>query len=133
MSDSSFIPERQLVFSPALAQTIGLEEAILLQHLAELFRHREAQEHRGQAWLRVERSWLLETLPFWSAVDLHRVSRSLADKGLILMESPPLHESEVLVFALNEGRSGARRPAEGRPAEGRPAERRPTRQPAGPA
>ena len=37
MSDSSFIPERQLVFSPALAQTIGLEEAILLQHLNELF------------------------------------------------------------------------------------------------
>jgi hypothetical protein len=109
MSDSSFIPERQLVFSPALAQTIGLEEAILLQHFAELFQHRETQMHQGYAWLRVERDWLLKTLPFWSAVDLHRISRSLADKGLILVESPPLHDSDTLVFAINESRTGARR------------------------
>ena len=108
MSDSSFIPERQLVFSPALAQTIGLEEAILLQHLAELYRHREAQHHRGYAWLRVEREWLLDTLPFWSTVDLHRVSKSLADKGLILVESPPLHDADALVFALNESQERER-------------------------
>ncbi|MFT7177627.1 MAG: hypothetical protein ACJAUG_003642, partial [Halioglobus sp.] len=35
MSESSLVPERQLVFSPGLAATIGLEEAILLQHLQE--------------------------------------------------------------------------------------------------
>ena len=112
MSDSSFIPERQLVFSPALAQTIGLEEAILLQHLSELFQHRETQTIQGYAWLRVEREWLLNTLPFWSAVDLHRISRSLVDKGLILVESPPLHEAETLVFALNDSRGRARRPVD---------------------
>ncbi len=111
MSDSSFIPERQLVFSPALAQTIGLEEAILLQHLSDLFQHRQPQTHQGYAWLRVEREWLLKTLPFWSAVDLHRISRSLADKGLILVESPPLHDADELVFAINE-RNRARRSAE---------------------
>ncbi|MDJ0878766.1 MAG: DnaT-like ssDNA-binding domain-containing protein [Halieaceae bacterium] len=111
MSDSSIIPERQLVFSPALAQTIGLEEAILLQHLSELFKHRESQEHRGYAWLRVQREWLLETLPFWSAVDLHRVTKSLTDKGLILVESPPLHEAEALVFAINESRATERQAA----------------------
>jgi hypothetical protein len=112
MSDTSFIPERQLVFSPALAQTIGLEEAILLQHLAELFHHREVQTHQGYAWLRVEREWLLKTLPFWSPVELHRISRSLADKGLILVESPPLQDADALVFAINESRTGARRGVE---------------------
>ena len=112
MSDSSFIPERQLVFSPALAQTIGLEEAILLQHLAELFQHRETQTHRGYAWLRIDREWLLKTLPFWTAVDLHRISRSLVDKGLILVESPPLHDTDRLVFAINESRTVARRGTE---------------------
>lgn len=112
MSDSSFIPERQLVFSPALAQTIGLEESILLQHLAELFQHRQTQTHRDYSWLRVERDWLLSTLPFWSAVDLHRISRSLVDKGLILVESPPLHEAEALVFAFNESRQRTRRSVE---------------------
>jgi len=105
MSDSSFMPERQLVFSPALAQTLGLEEAILLQHLGELFQHRSTEPHQGYQWMRIERQWLLDTLPFWSTVDLHRISKSLADKGVILMDSPPLHDADTLVFALNESRS----------------------------
>ncbi len=107
MSDSSIIPEQALVFSPGLAQAIGLEEAILLQQLADLFRHRDSQTHGGLSWLRIERDWLLNALPFWSVVDLHRVSRSLVDKGLILTESPPLLESDVLVFALNESQAAA--------------------------
>ena len=102
MSDSSLVPERQLVFSPGLAATIGMEEAILLQHLQALFEHRQAQERDNFAWLSVERDYLLTTLPFWNAVDLHRITRSLTDKGVMLMESPPLHSSEKLVFALNE-------------------------------
>ena len=102
MSNSSLVPERQLVFSPGLAATIGLEESILLQHLQALFEHRHAQERDNYAWLSVERDFLLTTLPFWNAVDLHRITRSLVDKGVMLMESPPLHSSEKLVFALNE-------------------------------
>ena len=124
MSDSSFIPERQLVFSPALAQTIGLQEAILLQHLADLFHHREAQTHRGCAWLRVEREWLLKTLPFWEIEDLQRISRSLAEKGLILVESPNLRDADELVFAINEPRTRARRGIE-------PSHRRITHGPSG--
>ncbi len=111
MSDSSFIPERQLVFSPTLAATIGLEESVLLQHLNELFRHRAPDLRNGFAWLSIERQWLLQTLPFWSAVDLHRVSKSLADKGIILIGSPPLHESELFLFAVNESQASARTPA----------------------
>ena len=107
MSDSSLIPERQLVFSPGLAGTIGLEEAILLQHLQALFDHREAQVRHNHAWLSVERDFLLSTLPFWSVEDLHRISRSLVDKGVLLVESPPLHTSERLLFAINEPVSAA--------------------------
>ena len=102
MSESSLVPERQLVFSPALASTIGLEEAILLQHLQAEFGHQVAQTRNGFAWLSVERDYLLRSLPFWSAVDLHRISRSLVEKGVILIDSPPLHSEERLVFALNE-------------------------------
>jgi hypothetical protein len=102
MSESSLVPERQLVFSPALAATIGLEEAIFLQHLQAEFGHQVAQTRNGFAWLSVERDYLLRSLPFWSAVDLHRISRSLVEKGVILIDSPPLHSEERLVFALNE-------------------------------
>ena len=121
MSDSSLIPERQLVFSPLLAQTIGLEEAIFLQHLSELFEHREAQPLQGYNWLRVERDWLLKTLPFWTPVDLHRISKSLTDKGVILMDSPPLHDSDTLIFAVNESHHPAGHPAPDLPGAARTA------------
>jgi hypothetical protein len=110
MSDFSLIPERQLVFSPLLAETIGLEEAILLQHLQQLFEHQSPQVRDGYAWLRVERAFLLRTLPFWSAEDLHRISRNLADKGVLLVNSAPLHTTEHLVFAVNEPVPSTARP-----------------------
>ena len=102
MSDFSLIPERQLLFSPVLAATIGLEEAILLQHLQQAFDHQQPQLRRGYAWLRVERAFLLRTLPFWDTEDLHRISRSLADKGVILIDSAPLLTADHLIFAVNE-------------------------------
>lgn len=102
MSESSLVPERQLVFSPGLAATIGLGEAILLQHLRALFDHQQPEIREGRAWLSVERAFLLHTLPFWTAEDLQRISRSLVDKGVLLVSSPPLRESVRLVFAINE-------------------------------
>jgi hypothetical protein len=111
MSDSSLVPERQLVFSPGLAATIGLEESILLQHLQALFEHRRAEIRGQHAWLSVEREHLLRTLPFWSVEDLQRISRSLVDKGVLLVESPPLLQAEELVFAINEPVRSSRHPS----------------------
>lgn len=102
MSDASIVPEQPLAFSPGLAATIGLEEAILLQQLGALFAHRHPRHSDGFAWLAVERDFLLRHLPFWTAADLQRISRSLADMGVILLQSPPLHSHGELVFALNE-------------------------------
>ena len=102
MPESSLVPERQLVFSPGLAATIGLEEAILLQHLADCLARDPGAERDGYAWLDVPRQYLLDSLPFFSVEDLQRVSRSLADKGVILVASAPLARSETLTFALNE-------------------------------
>ncbi|MBM70916.1 MAG: hypothetical protein CME43_15735 [Haliea sp.] len=107
MPHSSLIPEPPLVFSPGLAATIGLEEAILLQQLATLFAHRPTQPHRGYRWLRVERDVLLQQMPFWGPADLYRICRSLVDKGVILVESPPLHSHPELLFAMNEQHSDA--------------------------
>ncbi len=122
MPHSSLIPEPPLVFSPGLAATIGLEEAILLQQLATLFTHRAAQLHRGYRWLRVERDFLLQQLPFWGPADLYRICQSLADKGVILVESPPLHSHPELLFAMNEpaGAPVAGTPVAGTPVAGTP-------------
>ncbi len=102
MSNSSLIPERQLVFSPGLAATIGLEEAILLQHLQECLEHGTPDVRGGFAWLTVARDALERSLPFFTPEDLQRVSRALADKGIILVESPPISRGTALVFALNQ-------------------------------
>ncbi|MFV0277358.1 MAG: DnaT-like ssDNA-binding domain-containing protein, partial [Parahaliea sp.] len=102
MSDSSLVPEQQLVFSPGLAATIGLEEAILLQQLHGLLQHHPSSLRDGYAWLTVNHDSLLRLLPFWEPVQLHRILRSLVDKGVLLVASPPLHQSRQLVFALNE-------------------------------
>jgi DnaT DNA-binding domain len=110
MSDRSLVPERQLVFSPGLAATIGLGEAILLQHLQGLFDHHTPEQRDGHDWLAVEREFLLRTLPFWSAEDLQRISRSLVDKGVLLISSPPLREAERLVFAFNQRTHEAKTP-----------------------
>jgi hypothetical protein len=107
MTESSLVPEQPLVFSPGLAATIGLEEAVLLQYLHGLFRHREAQRRGGRAWLRVEREHLLRNLPFWSSGDLARIARSLADKGVLLLESSPSPADDALLFALDEGPAAA--------------------------
>jgi hypothetical protein len=102
MSDFSLLPERQLLFSPLLAATIGLEEAILLQQLQQVFEHRSPERQGGYAWFTVERAFLLRTLPFWTVEDLHRISRNLVDKGVLLIATPPLLTAEQLTFAVNE-------------------------------
>jgi hypothetical protein len=123
MSDFSLIPERQLLFSPQLAATIGLEEAILLQHLQQLFEHHSPRIRKGYAWLSVERDFLLRTLPFWTTEDLHRICRSLADKGVLLVDSPPLLTAEQLVFAMNEPVQSARTPVASTPPPVQPTRR----------
>ncbi len=128
MSDFSLIPERQLLFSPVLAATIGLEEAILLQHLQQVFEHHRPQLRNGYSWFSIERAYLLRTLPFWTVEDLHRISRALVDKGILLIDTPPLLTSEQLTFALNEPAASSKPAA---PASPPPPTALPTRRSAG--
>lgn len=105
MSEFSLRPERPLLFSPVLAATIGLEEAILLQHLQQAFEYHSPQLRHGYAWFSIERAFLLRTLPFWSVADLQRISRSLADKGVLLIDGPSLLTAEHLTVAVSESTS----------------------------
>ncbi|MEM9256493.1 MAG: DnaT-like ssDNA-binding domain-containing protein [Pseudomonadota bacterium] len=103
MSDSSILPERQLLFSPMLAATLGLEEAILLQHLQQILEQSRAHQRNSHSWYTIDRDLLLRTLPFWAVADLQRICRSLVDKGVVLVDSPPLDQSEQLVITLTTG------------------------------
>jgi DnaT-like ssDNA binding protein len=103
------VPERMLVFSPALAATIGLEEAVLLHLLHDLS---VAQVRPAQApWFVVEREALEQLLPFWERRELQRISKNLADQGVIDIDSAPLTEAAQLHFRFRLGTQTATRAA----------------------
>lgn len=99
--NSSFLPERTGCFSPSLAATIGLEEAVMLQSLQEVQFHNGAGPADGLPWLHLSEAAVLRLFPFWSALDVQRVSKNLVDKGLLLVDSPPFTQVLHLHFALN--------------------------------
>ena len=99
---SSLIPERHLVVSPSLASTIGLEEAVLLSYLTEVSRHRKAEQSKGYSWFELSRDELQSELSFWTNGDLQRICESLRDKGILLIASAPLTESDFIRFSFNQ-------------------------------
>lgn len=94
---SSLLPERPLVISPALAATLGLEEAVLLSVLHELYLHRA----QG-GWLKVDGSVLAPFVPFWLPQDIQRIATSLQAKGVLQLRSAPYLSSGVLDFSLGD-------------------------------
>ncbi|MGB2375607.1 MAG: DnaT-like ssDNA-binding domain-containing protein [Porticoccaceae bacterium] len=98
----SLIPEKSLVFSPTLAATIGLEEAILLQILQECTSHSEQITSSGFAWTSISGHKLLELSPFWHEQDIRRLAASLHEKGLLLIGGGAFSANQNFRFAFNE-------------------------------
>ncbi len=73
------IPEKVLVVSPALAETLGLEEALLYQLLTEL-------ALLGGQPLQLTEEHRRRLLPFWSPTQLSSVLRRLQAQGLLTAE-----------------------------------------------
>ena len=76
MSSVSLIPDRQLTFSPELAETIGLEEAVLLQTLGSLL-----ENDRG--WTAINLAQLQQTLSCWSADHIAHLIDKLVSLGIL--------------------------------------------------
>ena len=91
MTSGSLIPDRQLTFSPELAETIGLEEAVLLQQLG-------AQLSTRVQWTPVRIDTLQRTLPFWSADHIVSLCTKLVALG-ILDESPTSDPGTLMLAA----------------------------------
>ena len=92
----NLIPEKPLLISPALAATIGLEEACMLSVLGD------AAGFWAQAGqLRLGLEQVRQLMPFWNDYDVQRISKSLQDRGIIQLESAPFTQSQELrlVFA----------------------------------
>ena len=98
---SKLVPERPLVFSPTLAATIGLEEAILLQVILDFAAYRPGRLLDRYQWVEITDQELQQALPFWKLADIRRVEASLRNLGMILRRSDSGADGSYL-YALNE-------------------------------
>ena len=83
-----------------LAVKYGLEEAVLLGHLNEAVIIRGVTGRDGHAWAKLEGARLLKLFPFWNTADLQRLVQSLHNQQAIIVASPPISESNELIFRL---------------------------------
>ncbi len=111
----SLIPPRQIAFSAELAATLGLEEAVLVQCLAdERERLQPATGSSSYQWFLLSAQQLKNRLPFWSNADVQRIAENLRQQGVILVSSAPLTDCGELRYAFNE--TAARGYSRARPA-----------------
>ena len=99
---STLIQEQYIVVPSALAATIGLEEAVLLQVLSDCLIHRASVGREGAHWVHLPLADALKLLPFWNEEQIERIARNLQNLGIIHLEDPPLARAGQLVFALND-------------------------------
>jgi hypothetical protein len=106
----SLIPESQLTFSAELARTVGLEGAVLLQQLKDVYRHQPATPRGGLGWLHVSHAYLLELMPFWDLATLLAVCSRMEELGLLRLDRRGA-AAGCLLLAVDEsaGRDAARR------------------------
>ncbi len=102
----SLMLEKPLIISPSLAATLGLEQAVLLQVLAEF---REHQLDASAGLIEIKEDQLMRFLPFWQPADVERIARNLQDNGVISIHSAPLRESGLIRLTL-EGETPPSKP-----------------------
>ncbi len=90
MPSASLIPDRQLTFSPELAETIGLEEAVLLQVLG-------SHLNGAEDWTPLSLTALQSTLSFWSLDHIAALIPKLVALGIIYQQ--PSQEPNVVVLS----------------------------------
>jgi len=90
MPSASLIPDRQLTFSPELAETIGLEEAVLLQALAS---HLSGADD----WVPLSMKALQAALPFWSPDHIATLITKLVALGIINQKTS--QDPEVILLS----------------------------------
>jgi hypothetical protein len=84
MSNPRFIPERYCTFSPQLAATVGLEEAVLLQGLSNQLASETST---------ISIAALAEEFPFWNHVRIGQLLQRIVDLGIL--SARPSHDPLV--------------------------------------
>ncbi len=103
----SIIPEQPIVVSPTLAASIGLEQAVLLQHIDKLSALAPTQQREQLLWLDTSLAQLAEQLPFWPPAAVNRLLRDLQELGMIVLSPTPGDAAQPFAVAINQRTSPA--------------------------
>ena len=98
---ANLIPERPLLFSPSLASTIGLEEAILIYHIDSLIIIEKTNSNIIQSQLKTSLNDLTDNLPFWTPSAIHRILQNLLELGIISIDPLPTDEDQLIEIKIN--------------------------------
>ena len=103
--------DRPIAVSPALAATIGLEEAVMVHVLAEILFFRATEElasHPGLDFVLLSESDTGRFFPFWKPADLDRIRLRLMQLEMLAWE-PHASEAGAAWYALQRMDSAPRR------------------------
>ena len=104
---SAAFVERQLLVSPSLAATLGLEAALLYQLLAEWLPLLDSRESQGIQWYIIDKQRLNKQLPFWDMDKIEEVLRTLNDQGLIIIGAALMSNAQNIRLAFTQAKSAA--------------------------
>lgn len=96
MSSHPLITERAMAFSPQLAASIGLNEAIMLTWLNDMMLL------QGQQQLVLNNDTVRQQLPFWHDQQIRITVRSLHEKGLLQLASALFPDDPQLVISFTQ-------------------------------
>ena len=97
MPPASLIPDRQLTFSPELAETIGLEEAVLLQALG-------SHLNGADDWAPLSLTTVQKTLSFWSLDHIATLIAKLVALGIIHQQ--PSQDPNIVLLSAAASNAG---------------------------
>lgn len=102
---SAAFVERQLLVSPSLAATLGLEAALLYQLLAEWLPLLDSRESQGIHWYIIDKQRLNKQLPFWEMSKIEEVLRTLNDQGLIIIGAALMSNAQNIRIAFTQAKT----------------------------
>ena len=91
----SLYSDRPIAVSPALAATIGLEEAVMVHVLAELLTFRAAERlesHPNLDFVLLSEADAGRFFPFWKPADIDRIRLKLMQLDMVVYEPHPTEE-----------------------------------------
>ena len=104
-----------MLISPTLAETIGLEETVMLQAIADLIEYREKIKRNDDSsltWIKVSYRELESLLSFWDLSEIKRIQESLQKLGMIRIEA--VDSKAEILLAINDQAHPKEKPKQGK-------------------